>query len=245
MDATDWRKFWNAYRKKEIESEDDLFVEVGKTVHGRPISREHFCLTIERIVGLLHLQPNNKLLELCCGNGLMTRALAPLVAEVEAVDFSEHLIAHARARTESANVRYICADVLEYLEALNESRGFIPRKILLGDALAYFDAANFRSILDKVFRLTNGRFLFLATNVPCDELKWNFYNTPERIETHRRNERTRPDWNDGVGRWWRKEELVAAARAANLAVEVSEQPRELTNYRVDAIFTTEIARPSS
>ena len=111
MSLTDWRSFWNSYRRKEVASEDDLFIEVGKTVHGLPISREEFRLTIERIVMFLHLKPNDRLLELCCGNGLMTRALAPAVAEIEAVDFGAHLIAHAREQTRNANVHYVCADV--------------------------------------------------------------------------------------------------------------------------------------
>jgi SAM-dependent methyltransferase len=237
MDAIDWRDFWNSYRKATVESEDDLFVEVGKTVGGRPISRAHFRLTIERIAARLRLTPNDRLLELCCGNGLVTRALAPVVAEIEAVDFSKHLIAHARAETKSGKLRYFCADVLEHLATLAESPSFLPTKILLGDALAYFEPATFCAMLTQISCLTNGRFLFLATNIPCDELKWNFYNTPERRERFAENQRQAGNTNDGLGRWWSKEELTRAGAALQLGVIFFDEPATPSDYRIDACYS--------
>jgi SAM-dependent methyltransferase len=236
MGASDWRSFWNSYRKKQIESEDDLFIEVGKTVHGKPISPEQFGLTIERIVRLLHLQPGDKLLELCCGNGLMTRALAPLVREIEAVDFSEHLIAHARERTGNENVNYVCAGVADHLNDRAISKKFVPAKILLGDALAYFEPASFSVMLEQIFRLTKSQFAFLATNVPCDELKWNFYNTAERKQRYGKNRRRAGNTNDGLGRWWSKPELLRAGAGLHLEATLFEQPASLTDYRIDVLY---------
>ena len=238
MSLTDWRSFWNSYRRKEVASEDDLFIEVGKTVHGLPISREQFRLTIERIVMFLHLKPNDRLLELCCGNGLMTRALAPAVAEIEAVDFGAHLIAHAREQTRNANVHYVCADALEHLDALASSKSFVPTKILLGDALAYFEPTSFCAMLEQVSGLTNGQFDFLATAVPCDELKWNFYSTPERRARFERNQRRGDKTNDGLGRWWSKAELRRAGEPLKLNVTLFDQPAALSGYRIDACYVS-------
>src|SRR5512145_2367926 len=48
---------------------------------------------------LLQLRPGERVLDIACGNGLTTRRLAALGAEVVAFDFAEEMIAHARERT--------------------------------------------------------------------------------------------------------------------------------------------------
>ncbi len=242
MPGIDWRSFWNSYRKKEITSEDDLFIEVGKTVLGRPITPDQFRRTTEQITGLLRLSPDDKLLELCCGNGLMTRALAPLVAKAEAVDFSAHLITHARERTGDENVRYVCADAIEHLETLVVKRSFIPTKVLLGEALAYFDPTDLHAMLERISRLTTNDFVFLATGVPCDELKWNFYNTPERQERYAQNQQRTGNTNDGLGRWWTKDELRKASEGLKIESTVFELSATSSEYRVDVLYRAPATR---
>ncbi|MCI4322427.1 MAG: class I SAM-dependent methyltransferase [Thermoplasmata archaeon] len=51
---------------------------------------------------LLALQPGEEVLEIACGNGQFTRRLAQLGAKVLAVDFSEGMLRHARARSRTA-----------------------------------------------------------------------------------------------------------------------------------------------
>jgi 2-polyprenyl-3-methyl-5-hydroxy-6-metoxy-1,4-benzoquinol methylase len=53
-------------------------------------------------------------LELACGTGLFTRRIAPRVARLTAIDASPEVIAINRARTGSANVTYLQADLFEW-----------------------------------------------------------------------------------------------------------------------------------
>jgi SAM-dependent methyltransferase len=238
MTQVNWKSFWNSYRKTEVTDEDDLFFEVGKTVNQRRISEAAFQLSIDLIARGLELSSCDKLLELCCGNGLVTRRLAPKVSEIQAVDFAEHLIANARKFAPADNVTYVCADVVAYLNGLALSKDYVPSKILLGDALCYFEPAELIGMLDATRKLTGGRFIFMATGIPCNELKWNFYNTPERVKRYEENQLLPDNTNDGIGRWWRIEELENVSRELSLGISVTEQPRELSNFRVDAIFRT-------
>jgi 2-polyprenyl-3-methyl-5-hydroxy-6-metoxy-1,4-benzoquinol methylase len=48
---------------------------------------------------LLDLRPGQRVLDIACGNGLTSRRLAAMGAEVVAADFAEGMIAHARNRT--------------------------------------------------------------------------------------------------------------------------------------------------
>jgi SAM-dependent methyltransferase len=236
MTKTDWRTFWQSYRKTKVASEEDLFFEVGKTVNQRPISEAAFQLSIDLITRDLELSKHDKLLELCCGNGLMTRRLAPLVSEIRAVDFAEHLIANARKFVPAENVTYVCADAIAHLNDLALTKDYVPCKILLGDALCYFEPDELAAMLRAAKQLTSDQFIFMATGIPCDELKLNFYNTPERMKRYEENQLLPNNTNDGIGRWWRKEELQSAGRNLALEVAVREQPQALSNFRVDAIF---------
>src|SRR5437016_3366877 len=100
----DWQQFWESYRKTEIKGESDLFFEVGKTVNQEPLSEAAFKLSIELVARDLELTSEDRLLELCCGNGLMTLPLAAFVREIRAVDFAQHLINNARRFRQVSNV---------------------------------------------------------------------------------------------------------------------------------------------
>src|SRR5262249_55947184 len=181
MTTANWREFWQSYRVTEILSDKDLFFEVGKTVNQQPISEAALELSVQLVAEALELTKRDRLLELCCGNGLLTRVLAPLVEQIHAVDFVERLIEHAVKFRSAPNVQYVCADAIEYVEQLISGSRFVPSKILLGDALAYFDPGQLRGLLGDLKQLTSNSFVFLATGIPSDELKMNFYDTPERI----------------------------------------------------------------
>ena len=235
---TDWKGFWSSYRKKEVTSEEDLYVEVGRTVNGEPVSEVAFQLSIDLIVRGLDLSKRDLLLELCCGNGLVTRRLAPVVDQIRAVDFSEHLIANARKFSAAANVSYFCGDAVAHLEDLALSKAYVPTKILLGDCLCYFDEEALRGMLRAVRRLTADHFVFMASGIPCEELKWNFYNTPERVRRFEENQLLADDTNDGIGRWWRREELEEIGRELGVSMVISEQPSVLSSFRIDAMFAS-------
>lgn len=73
---------------------------------------------------LLKVEPGQRILDACCGNGVTSRALAALGAEVVAFDFSESFIERARARTtqhdERIEYRVLDATSEEQLLALGE-----------------------------------------------------------------------------------------------------------------------------
>jgi hypothetical protein len=234
-----WRRFWETYRTTEIRSEQDLFFEVGKTVNQQPISEASFKLSTERVARDLKLNSGDTLLELCCGNGLMTLPLASWVSEVYAIDFARHLIENARKFRQAPNINYICADAVRYMADLAARRSYIPSKILLGDALGYFEPGSLGDILSSVIKLTGNQFILLATGIPSDELKWSFYNTPEHMRRYEENQRLEGNTNDGLGRWWHTHELEQLARDCGVGLVVKKQPPELSTFRVDAIFNSD------
>ena len=237
MGQVDWKEFWRTYREAEVKTEKDLYFEVGKTVNQQPISEEALRESVQIVARGLKLTASDKLLELCCGNGLMTRYLAALVEQVYAVDFAERLILHARHFRPAPNVHYFCADAVGFVNDLCRSKVYLPCKTLLGDALGYFEPAMLGEILTSLARLSDNQFVFMATGIPSDDLKWNFYNTPERVQRYEENQLQEKNTNDGIGRWWRRSELELLAQEHGLRLLVNRQSLKLSDFRMDAIFS--------
>jgi 2-polyprenyl-3-methyl-5-hydroxy-6-metoxy-1,4-benzoquinol methylase len=116
---------------------------------------------------MLAVQPGERVLDVACGNGLTSRRLAAMGAEVVAVDFAEELIARARQRTtqDAERITYHVLDVTDEtaLSALGEGRF---------DAalcqMALFDMAQIDPLMRALARLlrVGGRMVFSVIH-PC------------------------------------------------------------------------------
>ena len=116
---------------------------------------------------LLELRPGERVLDIACGNGLYSRRMAAMGAEVVAFDFAEEMIAHAVKRT----TKY--AERIEYLvlDATDEAA-----LLALGERqfdaavcnMALFDMAQIKPLMRALVRLLcpGGRFVFSVLH-PC------------------------------------------------------------------------------
>jgi SAM-dependent methyltransferase len=68
---------------------------------------------VEAIVSLLKMKTNSTVLDLCCGNGRHSRELSNLGFEVTGIDLSEVLLAGARNKMSTHEIKYIQSDVRE------------------------------------------------------------------------------------------------------------------------------------
>ncbi len=110
---------------------------------------------------MLDIQPGQRVLDIACGNGIFSRHLASLGANVVASDFSPRLIELAQQRTPpGSSIRYLVADATSELELL-----------ALGEAASFDAAACNNAIMDMpeiapLFRAVSrllkpgGRFVF-------------------------------------------------------------------------------------
>lgn len=236
-----WQSFWDNYRSLDARSEDDLFVQVGKTIARQPISRGMLTSMVKRVVERLELGSEDHLLDLCCGNGLISFELAQVAGRVTAVDFAEHLIKAAKEFKALANIDYRVSDAsLPITNVVSGPSGDacnVPGKYLMNDALAYFDPQMLGVIVDNVCAARDGLpFRFLLTGIPNSALKWNFYDTPERKLRHEKNMRAGGRTNDGLGRWWDPAEIESICTQRGLLVHIENQPTTISNYRMDALI---------
>jgi 2-polyprenyl-3-methyl-5-hydroxy-6-metoxy-1,4-benzoquinol methylase len=118
---------------------------------------------------LLAVRPGERILDVACGNGLSSRRLALLGAEVVAFDFASEMIAHARRRTEGLDVAgriaYHVVDATNEAALLRLGPGTFDAALC---NMALFDMAEIGPLMHALTRLLRpkGRFVFSVIH-PC------------------------------------------------------------------------------
>ena len=231
-----WHSFWNNYYSGTPVTDDELLRQTANTVNRKPIPQQMLRQRARRIASILDLSSNDELIDLCCGNGLTDFELAHYVKSIVGIDFAENLIDAALRLKQQPNILYCVGNVTEPLSSMIGEE-LIPNKVLMVSSLGYFQPRELDKLLCNVIRHLRGRaFQFLIEGIPNFEMKANFYDTPERVARHLENERIHPDTNDGIGRWWRAEEIETICWSHGLFVQVTNQTVDGANYRMDALI---------
>ncbi|MGB2985695.1 MAG: class I SAM-dependent methyltransferase, partial [Phycisphaerae bacterium] len=170
----DWKEFFEVYPTGA--RADHPYKQVGKSVNGRPISRAQFRAVISDVERLLGLNRDDVVLDLCCGNGVITSELAVRCRRVVGVDFSNVLMEQARRTNTRSNIEYVEMDVQELSsKTLKHAESF--DKILMYDALAYFTDHEFGRILRGIMSMCKPDCTILLGCVPDKARKWMFFTT--------------------------------------------------------------------
>lgn len=116
---------------------------------------------------LLALRPGERVLDIACGNGLSSRRLARLGAEVVAFDFAEAMIAYARERTteHAERITYAVLDATDEAALLRLGEGQFDAALC---NMALFDMADIAALMRALARLLrpDGRLVFSVLH-PC------------------------------------------------------------------------------
>jgi 2-polyprenyl-3-methyl-5-hydroxy-6-metoxy-1,4-benzoquinol methylase len=116
---------------------------------------------------LLDAKPGQHILDIACGNGLTSRRLAALGAQVTAFDFSAKLIEKAKARSNNYQfpITYHIIDATSEEQLLSLGEGVFHSAL---SNMALFDIADIETLFRTLPRLLqpNGIFVFSLTH-PC------------------------------------------------------------------------------
>jgi 2-polyprenyl-3-methyl-5-hydroxy-6-metoxy-1,4-benzoquinol methylase len=226
----DWRTCWNSVDERA--APQDFLRQVGWTIGGQPVGGEQVSLAVEAAHANLRLKGSDRLLDLCCGNGLVTAQLAARCASVYAVDFSEHLLEVARQYHCPSNVHYLSTSVTDLTGAqLGKWR---PDKISMLAALQHFTVHGLIQLIDTIGDLTRRAAPIYFSDVPDVHRLYTFYNTPERRGDY---ERRRLAGVEAIGTWWSRRHLVELFASKGYALEFVElSPRRSSaHYRFDMV----------
>jgi len=234
-----WKDFWQKYRIVNVAHDGDLLYQCGLTVGGKPIGNELFASIISDISAGLELDRNDCVLDLCCGNGMITFELAKKVQSIIGIDFSREYISNANKYKKDENIEYILHDITK----LNEIKDVLElksiNKVLLYGSLAYFTSKDFEVILDNLSRYSKHITTIFIGGILDRKKIWKFYDTPARkfdllIKTVLRND-------PGVGKWWAKSCIKKlSAKKGYSCCYLGQNPLLHTaHYRFDVVLTKE------
>ena len=238
-----WQVYWdnyllNKYGKQEVVSDADLYFQVARTIYKKPIEKPVFERILDEITQGLAWKSMDILVDFCCGNGLFTYELKDKVSRIIGVDFSSHIINTANQFKKADNITYCLNDGIEFLRNFNTTfPGVRPNKYINNDSLAYFSVEQLEEILKLVVAISGDNFHFLLRGVPNADLMWNYYNTDERKQKYLTDKANGDFSNDGLGKWWTREEVENACAKNGVNCMIHDQDAELSNYRMDILVT--------
>jgi 2-polyprenyl-3-methyl-5-hydroxy-6-metoxy-1,4-benzoquinol methylase len=228
---TDWFEHWNAV--PAALADDDVLRQVGKTVGGQPVPASVLEVIMSDVVPALQLNRADSLLDLCCGNGLITERCAALCHHTIGVDFSAPLIHTANQRRSRPNVAYVQADV----RALPAGLGRYS-KVLLYEGIQHLTAEDVDRVLEQLRESHAPGAPILFGSVPERDRIWNFYDTLERRAEYQLRA---AEGTEAIGHWWTKAELSDVGRRWGYQVQILTQHPTLhtAHYRFDGLLTPE------
>jgi cyclopropane fatty-acyl-phospholipid synthase-like methyltransferase len=224
----DWYEYWN---RATLLQESDFLRQVGKTVDGRPVPETNIDAIACDIVNALMLHREDRVLDLCCGNGMITHRCAQRCLHITGVDFSIPLIRMASRHFADENVTYVEADVRQLPSWLMKEPF---TKIYMYEALQHICSAQAKDLLLTLRNSAASSAPIFLGSIPDGARLWNFYNTPARRQEYRQRVE---EGTEAIGHWWVKSELARLANDCDYAVKfISCNPiLHVAHYRFDAL----------
>ena len=224
-----WKEHWDTYPNKF--AKDEFLKQVGKTVQGQPITTVQLDILLSGLIQKLDLNQDDLVLDLCCGNGLITSAVAKECRSVIGIDFSRALIDIARKYHGDINTSYLNLSVLDITsENMQISQPFT--KIYMYEALQYFQEDQLAQLLKILLAFSSEEVIILFASVPDESRLWEFYNTFERRCEY---DLRKTNGIEAIGTWWKKEMILKVCGFYGLQCKFFRQPQSLhtAHYRFD------------
>lgn len=196
--------YWkNHYNRGAELFKDSLLKQVGKTINGMEVDNQQLAYIAESVIEALEVTSDSVIVDLCCGNGLITKYVAKVANRVIAVDYSDILINTAREKCGANNISYVESDVLNLpISILTQSQ-----KFYMYEALQHFSSESFKKLLGELKNVEHAIKLFIGS-VPDRKKLWDYYDTEEKKLFYlQREKENKPH----MGNWWRQDELQSIA----------------------------------
>ena len=192
----------------------------------------------------LSVSEKDVILDVCCGNGALTKRIAVSCRKITGVDFSLQLLERAKkiaSDEQILNIEYQLSDVLK-IDGLFSAGTF--DKIYCYFSFQYFNAVNRSSLLKKMKQLLKPGGMIFIGDVPDRRKKWNFY--PNKFKYYRERISHLVKGREGecdLGWWIGPNEMEDWCASNNLECKVLSQEPDLphAHYRFDVLIRKESA----
>lgn len=223
------------YFKKKVENTSDSFsdflIQVGKTYLGQPISEKEFKIIVDTIIETLDIDKADVVMDLGCGNGLMTKEVAKKSDYIFAFDLSEELLSVASKYHRQPNIEYIQKNILDI-----DYAQYNVTKLYMYGVIQNLEHKSIRELLEKISSNKDTFILYIA-DIPDQEKILDFYHTTERRDFLFRS--LIENKKSHLGTWWYQEHLKHICDDLGLSIEIKNQNPLLhtAHYRFDVVIS--------
>ena len=165
------------YCERINKNESNNFLwQVGKTVNGKVVSEDHLEIIIKTIINRLKLNKNDNLLDVGCGNGLLTKKIAEYVFSATGVELTPELFEIANKYNLGNNIRYINDNILKFDEKDTKKYS----KVYLYEVIQHLNYQEANELFYKLNEITVSNATIFIGGVLDVEKKWEFFDSEER-----------------------------------------------------------------
>ena len=226
---TDWEKYWT--RNPKLVGEKEYLNQAEHTVNGLPYSDCQFQPMVLEICNCLDLRMEDVLLDVCCGNGVITTELAKKCRKVIGVDFSKPMLKVANQDHRPANVNYHRINVIDF-EKISKISYSTFNKILMYGSLQYFRKRELTILLNNILQLSADRRTIFIGSIPDKKRKWKFYRTPQKKLLYLYYKMS---GKDAIGTWWDRRWIETTCERLGLQCNFQEHSidKPVASWRFD------------
>jgi cyclopropane fatty-acyl-phospholipid synthase-like methyltransferase len=223
-----WKAFWDGHVASSAGADPQS--RVLRTLNGRPVTDERFEGILKHIGLKMDLSGGNDVLDLCCGNGLITTHLASKCRSVVGVDFAPGMVGGLDLEGHG-NIEVMVEDVRK---VSFQKRSF--DRVLMYSGLQYMTCQEAAQVFESVSGWLRGGGLFFVGDIPDRDRIWEFFDSDERRRIYFDSLKNgRP----AIGTWFDGGWLARLGKYAGFSdVEVLRQPEYLpyAHYRFDVVL---------
>ncbi len=217
-----WRRYWNQLAAAEADPQR----QVARVRANQDLGPDDPARVVRHLCQLLELRPQDRLLDLCCGNGLLTVQFATHCQEVAGMDLAEKMIESAQKLHSAPNIRYLQGNVTH---ADQWVLGPFD-KIVLQFSFQYLSLREGKQALQAMKHILKPDGIIVLGDIPDADMIRSFYPALTSLIRYRIQ---RLLGTDQMGKFWSPREIKHIA--SGMAVERLLQPEDLpySDYRVD------------
>ncbi|WP_339136366.1 MAG: class I SAM-dependent methyltransferase [Candidatus Electrothrix sp. GW3-4] len=206
--------------------------QVGKTVNGKEITDEQVNLIVATIAKRLNIQKTDFVLDIGCGNGLLTKKISGYVSEIVGLELTLELFDVSNLISRADNITYINSDIFDF-DINSHKKSF--DKIYLYEVIQHIDYKDADDFFSKLNDIAGENTSIFIGGVLDIEKKWSFFDSFER----------RCDYFSGIisgrnplGTWYHKDFLKYLGKKYNFEAICFSQEESLytAHYRFDCLL---------
>jgi len=223
-----WKKFWVDHA--QATSSDSLQHQVLRTINKQPVSDAEFQEILKDIEEKLAIDRNDVILDLCCGNGLITSYLAPKCKKIIGVDFAQDLVRQIDL-VRHPNISIVVEDIRK-VQFEQETID----KVIIYAGIQYLTEKDTISLFESVLNWMKKNGVCFIGDVPDRSRLWDFFNNDQRQGAY--FDALKKD-APLIGAWFESQWLKNLGKHVGFnKVDILAQPHHLpySHYRFDVIL---------